>query len=236
MSIGLISKKDYKINDYISVHVPTLGEIFDFGQREYMGIVSSLVATPYEAMVMLDDMGIDFTTIDEWFVFELMFSYFASKYKKIKIIFGDLDLSLFESAIKPETGDKILYDFEHGYTIDRLAQQQISSVLREILVFPKNDKNPGNEVTKKHLLAKERKRIRRAAEKDGNQLEDLMLALVNTPEYKYNFDESMNLTLYQFNARVKQVQKKISFDHRMNGIYAGTVDVSKIDRNDLTWI
>ena len=41
MSIGLISKKDYKINDYISVHVPTLGEIFDFGQREYMGIVSS---------------------------------------------------------------------------------------------------------------------------------------------------------------------------------------------------
>ena len=55
-----------------------------------------------------------------------------------------------------------------------------------------------------------------------------MLALVNTPEYKYNFDESMNLTLYQFNACVKQVQKKISFDHRMNGIYAGTVDVSKI--------
>ena len=89
MSIGLISKKDYKINDYISVHVPTLGEIFDFGQREYMGIVSSLVATPYEAMVMLDDMGIDFTAVDEWFVFELMFSYFASKYKKIKIKYFD---------------------------------------------------------------------------------------------------------------------------------------------------
>ena len=76
-----------------------------------MSIVSSLVATPYEAMVMLDDMGVDFTTVDEWFVFELMFSYFAKKYKRIRIIFGNLDLSLFERAINKETGEDILYDF-----------------------------------------------------------------------------------------------------------------------------
>lgn len=55
MRLGLISKRDHKINNYITVHIPTLGEIFDFGQSEYMSIVSSLVATPYEAMVMLDD-------------------------------------------------------------------------------------------------------------------------------------------------------------------------------------
>ena len=236
MRLGLISKRDHKINNYITVHIPTLGEIFDFGQSEYMSIVSSLVATPYEAMVMLDDMGVDFTTVDEWFVFELMFSYFAKKYKRIRIIFGNLDLSLFERAINKETGEDILYDFEHGYIIDRLAQEQISSVLREILQFEKHDKIPGNAITKKYLIDRERRRLRRAANQEKEQLEDLILALVNTPEYKYNFEQSMELTLYQFNACVKQIQKKISFDHRMSGIYAGTVDASKISKEDLTWI
>lgn len=236
MSIGLIGKRECKINDYVTIYIPTLGEIFDFGQREYMGIVTSLVATPYEAMVLLDDMGVDFTTVDDWFVFKAMFSYYATKYKRIKILFGNLDLSLFELAVNKDTGEEVFCDFEHGYIIDKLAQEQICSVLRRVMHLEKNDKIPGNAVTKKYLIEKERKRMRRAAEKDNDQFEDIILALVNTPEYKYNFEESMNLTLYQFNACVKQIQKKISFDHRMNGIYAGTVDASKIDKEDLTWL
>lgn len=236
MKIDLITRKDYRVNDYVSVHIPTLQEVFDFGSREYMGLVSTLVATPYESMVMLDDMGVDFTEVDEWFVFTVMFLYYAKKYRKIEIIFGDLDLSLFQKAVNKETGEDILYDFEHGYIIDRLAQEQISKVLRESLQFEKHDKIPGNATTKRYLIERERRKLRRAAEKGGEQLEDIILALVNTPEFKYNFEQSMDLTLYQFNSCVKQIQKKISFDHRMNGIYAGTVDATKLDKDDLTWI
>ena len=50
MRLGLISKRDHKINNYITVHIPTLGEIFDFGQSEYM---SSQVFTSVLNCVLL---------------------------------------------------------------------------------------------------------------------------------------------------------------------------------------
>ena len=47
----------------------------------------------------------------------------------------------------------------------------------------------------------------------------------------------MDLSIYRFNQSLKQIQHKIAFDNTMTGVYAGTVDTSKLSNKDyLTWI
>ena len=55
---NLLKVSDYKVNDNIAVHVPTVDEIFDFGDQKYYNIVQTLIATPFDLMVELDDIGI----------------------------------------------------------------------------------------------------------------------------------------------------------------------------------
>ena len=69
---NLLKVSDYKINDKISVHVPTVDEIFDFGDMKYYSIIQTLIATPFDLMVELDDIGIDYETITNFQLFMLM--------------------------------------------------------------------------------------------------------------------------------------------------------------------
>ena len=69
---NLLKVNEYKINEKISVHVPSVDEIFDFGDQKYYSIVQSLVATPFDLMVELDDMGIDYESITNYQLFMLM--------------------------------------------------------------------------------------------------------------------------------------------------------------------
>ena len=47
----------------------------------------------------------------------------------------------------------------------------------------------------------------------------------------------MNLSIYNFNQSLKQIQHKITFDNTMIGVYAGTIDTSKMSNKDaLSWI
>ena len=68
-------------------------------------------------------------------------------------------------------------------------------------------------------------------------LEKLVVALVNRPEFKYNYEQVEDLTIYQFNKSFEQIQHKIVFDNTMVGVYAGTVDISRLgDRSCLSWV
>ena len=68
-------------------------------------------------------------------------------------------------------------------------------------------------------------------------LEKLVIALVNTSEFPYDYDSCMNLSIYRFHQSFKQIQHKIAFDKTMIGVYADTVDTSKLSNRDtLSWI
>ena len=65
----------------------------------------------------------------------------------------------------------------------------------------------------------------------------MVIALVNRPEFKYNYEQVNNLSIYQFNQSFEQIKASITFDNTMIGVYAGTVDTSKIkDKSCLSWI
>ena len=231
---NLLYQKAIPINDSIRIIIPTVGEIID-NEDAYYGLVSVLTAMPVDLMVQLEDAGIDFTSINEYELFLLLFAGFKSQ--DTSLIFGDLDLSKFKMAVNEQNGNVVLLDEEHDIKIDRAIHGQIAGVLRKIHHLEKNNRKPANKEAQEYMLKRAREKMRRKRNrKEDSQLEQLIIAMVNTEQYKYDFEGTRELSIYQFNESVRQIIKKVDYDNRMYGVYAGTVDAKDLSQDDLNWL
>lgn len=282
---SLLKLSSIDIVPNLTLKIPTVGEILD-DEKTYYSITSSLTASPFQYMVQLDDMGIDYTSIDEWELFRMLFLNYCNQelvYKmKIKeleiemkkhlttsddylqcknqieilntkiqengfnIIFKDFHLTSevdgkligFNEYQYNNSDEIVLFNPATQVEINRLIYNDLTDAIRKINLFEKVKYKPGNESAKKYLLEKERKKQKRNAKKPYEPyLEKLVIALVNTEEFPYNYETCMDLSIYKFNQSFKQIQHKISFNNTMVGVYAGTVDTSKMSNKDiLSWI
>lgn len=225
------------ITDKIYIRIPTVGEVLN-QEQFYYSMVYHLTMVPYQFMVQLDDIGIDYTTINEWQLFQFIFPQLGQG--NLSLIFGDTNTSDYKKDINSENKLPILSSHVNGISgnIDELVYVRIADTLRKIHNLEKVKSKPGNEEAKRYLLEKERKKMKRNAKKPYSPyLEKMVVALVNRPEFKYNYEETMNLSIYKFNQSFKQIQASITFDNTMIGVYAGTVDTSKLtDKSCLSWI
>ena len=233
-TLNLLYQREYAINDSIHLIIPSVGEIID-NEDDYYKIVTMLTAMPIDLMVQLDDAGIDFTEINEYELFLLMST--GLKTVDTSLVFKDLDFSKFDLALNQQNGTVVLRDSEHDIVIDRAIHNRIASVLRKIHHLEKNRRKPANEEAKSYMLrrAKE-KMLRNKNRKQESQLESLIIAMVNTEQYKYDFEGTRELSIYQFNESVRQVIKKVDYDNRMYGVYAGTINVKELSQDDLNWL
>lgn len=232
---SLLNLSSIDIIQNLTIRIPTVGEILE-DEQKYYGIVSTLTATPFQYMVQLDDMGIDYTTITDYELFKMLFPMYAQT--DLSILFGDLNTSDFNIYIDKKDDAQVIYSPNNNIVIDELVYNDLSETIRKINLFEKVNSKPGNETARKYLLRKERKKQKKNANKPYEPyLEKLVIALVNTSEFPYDYDSCMNLSIYRFNQSFKQIQQKISFDNTMIGVYAGTVDTSKMTNKDcLSWI
>ena len=232
---SLLNATSVDIVPNLSIRIPTVGEILE-DEDKYYEIVSSLTATPFQYMVQLDDMGIDFTTITDYQLFMMLFPMYAKS--DLSLLFGDLDTSDFGIYINQQDNSQVIYSPNNNIIIDELIYNDLADTIRKINMFEKVKSKPGNESARKYLLEKERKKQKRNAKKPKEPyLEKLVIALVNTSEFPYNYETCMDLSIYKFNQSFKQIQQKITFDNTMIGVYAGTVDTSKMTNKDaLSWI
>ena len=232
---SLLNATSVDIVPNLSIRIPTVGEILE-DEDKYYEIVSSLTATPFQYMVQLDDMGIDYTQITDYQLFMMLFPMYAKS--DLSLLFSDLDTSDFGIYINQQDNSTVIYSPNNNIIIDELIYNDLADTIRKINLFEKVKSKPGNESARKYLLEKERKKQKRNAKKPKEPyLEKLVIALVNTSEFPYNYETCMDLSIYKFNQSFKQIQQKITFDNTMIGVYAGTVDTSKMTNKDaLSWI
>ncbi len=232
---SLLVARSVPVADFLSVYIPTVGEILSSDDREYYQMVTTLTSTPYDLMVQLDDMGIDYEQITDFELFMLLFQ--SLQNKDLSLIFPGLNPTLLKPAKNKENGQVVLWDSVTGIVIDELIYNQICDALRKIHFTEKPKYRAGNKEAKKFLIERTRLKQKRQAQKPYRSfLEDLVVAMVNTEEFKYNYQETLDLTIYQFNASVRQIQRKINYNHVMSGCYFGTVDIKKIDQRELNWL
>ena len=233
-TLNLLYKDFYDINPFIRIQIPRVGDVLDH-EDEYYGAVSILTAMPVDMMVQLDDIGVDFSTINEWELFLLLFS--SLRAMDTSLIFGELDLSKFRPAVDTKTSEVILVDQDSGAKIDRLIYDQIGAVLRKIHNLKRNTRKPANDEARKFMMQRARLKLKRSRKRaSSSQLEELIVAMVNSEQYHYGFEGTRGLTIYQFNESVRQVIKKTEYNNRMYGVYAGTVNPKELSQDDLNWL
>lgn len=234
---NLLKVNEYKVNDKISVHVPTVDEIFDFGDQKYYSTVQTLVATPFDLMVELDDIGIDYESITDYQLFVLMMESIAINEDDTTIFFGNLNLKNLQEAVNPKNGEKVLWDKNNDIVIDQMIALEICNAIRKIHFWEAPVGRAGNAEAKRYLIERKRKTKQRLAKKPYKSfLESMIISLVNTEEFPYNYETVMGLSVYKLNASWRQIQKKKHWDQTMNGVYFGTVDKDKIDWEKISWL
>lgn len=227
--------KRYPINDSIAIEIPTVGEILA-QESNYYSLVSMLITSPIDHIVLLDDAGIDWTSITDYELFVMLFETVA-KGSDTHLIFGDLDLSPFEIRDTDKSEKIELVNPATGAVIDRSIYRKMSAVMCKIHHAKKDRRKPKNDEAKKFMLDRARTKARRHKnKKEKSQLEPLITAMVNATQFKYDFETVKSLTIYQFNESVHQIVRKTNYDNLMHGVYSGTVDSKHLSDKDLNWI
>lgn len=233
-TINLLYKDSYPINEDIAIRIPTVGEVLE-DEDNYYSLVYTLTSMPIDRMVQLDELGIDFTQINDYELFLLFFA--AIREQDTHLIFGDLDLKKFALAESEDGSSIVLVDSENDIVIDRRVQNQIAATLRKIHHLEKNRRKPANEEAKDFMLQVERDKMQRHKKRTSfSNLESLIIALVNTEQFNYRYDNVLDLTIYQFNESVRQIVHKVDYDNRMRGVYAGTISAKDLSQDDLNWL
>ena len=237
---SLLNQSSVQITDQLSLRIPTVGEILD-RESEYFSLISIMTSTPFQYMVQLDDLGIDYTTITDYEMFCLLFPVYAQQ--DTSIIFGDVylkDIALYHDN---STDLDVLYSPTSDIKIDEFVYYNMAKVMRQVNCIKYERKKPKGEKNKKYFLEKERRhlknleRIRKRKEFAQSEFEKLIVALVNNNRFKYDYDSILALPIYNFYQSFQQIQHDINFNNVMRGIYAGTIDTKKItDKSSLSWI
>ena len=231
---NILYSREIQVSDSVKIVIPSVGDILQ-DEEKYYSMVSCLTAMPIDMMCQLDDAGLDFTEIDAYDLFLMLFH--GLKDEDTSLIFGDLDLSKFELAANEKNGTLILLDKYNDIVIDKGIYYRVSDILRDMHGIEKDNRKPANEQAKAYMLERARVKMRRNKnKKKDSQLEPLIISMVCTEQYKYDFESTLNLSIYQFNECVKQIMRKVAYDNRMIGVYAGTVNAKELSRDDLNWL
>ena len=75
---SLLNQSSVQITDQLSLRIPTVGEILE-NESTYFSLVSIMTSTPFQYMVQLDDLGIDYTKITDYEMFQIFFTLIMRK-------------------------------------------------------------------------------------------------------------------------------------------------------------
>lgn len=225
---------DYVINDHIKVLQPTIKQIAEFGEKEFFSVVYTVTAIPSDMKANLWDLGIDWMEVDDFELFVMLSQTLTPD--RTKLLFGDLDFTKLKPYNHPHVeGEIVLADKETGVLIDKMIYLRIVSYLRKAFnITPKVEK-AANKMTKKILIEEDRKRIEFNKDKP---FKSFLLPLISSVKVKqgYTKDYVLNMGYVEFMNDVARLQVIHNADHLLSGVYAGTIDMKKINKQELNWM
>lgn len=226
--------KDYAVNDFIIIRHPTLDEIAEYGEREYLSLVSSLTATPSDLMYQLYLDGIDFTQETDFSVFCRMYRMFDKE--STQILFGELDIASMELCVNNLNDEVVLANPDRRIVIDQNVHRIMTDYLRKIHGFVKNERRPGNESTKRIMIEDAEEEYKKQKRKGfSSVLQPLMSSLVGSDLTSETYESLWRMKINVFMDTVSRTQKILNHHYLMQGIYSGNVDFKKVNKKELVW-
>ena len=212
----------------ITILSPSIGDVIALGESKFYSAINLFVANTTSYRLFLWDLQLDWNEVS---VFEL----FCMIYKNIdpdasKLLFGDLDFSLFEPKILnvDETTKKlILANAEQNVEIDEDVYQQIHQYLQLMFNMHPEELLTTEDRMKKWWISKDRREQERKAKKKESEkqysIQPVISALVNHPGFKYKLQELREVGVAEFYDSVQRLQIYEQSNALLHGIMGGFV-------------
>lgn len=212
--------KDFIINEYITIHHPTLGEICDFGEKKYFSFISQITSTPTDMRYVLHLSGKDWNNVSDYELFLNTYRLFSPD--SSGLIFGNLDLSKLISKLNTINNEIVLCDENDTIIIDRSIYEIIVGYLRKLHNLKKNEERAMNETTRLVLLEEAKEQYEDAGNKEYHStLLPLISTMTNMEGFKYNWSNVWDLKLNVFMDAVQQIQHIKNVDLLLASGYSG---------------
>ena len=235
---------NYVLPNGVEIKCPTLGEICDYGESNYLSMISIFTATTIDRCAQLDDMGIDYTEITNFQMF-VLFSEMLSNHGDEQLglvdsspLLGELNLSKFVHA--EQNGELCLVN-KDGVKFTNDIYEEMTSYIRKMHgIPPPQYTHVKDGFAKKQLIidarndAEFQKRLR-AIRGEHSMYLPYISALVNHPNFKYGWDNVWNMKVYAFFDSLKRISLIDNANHLYQGLYSGCIEYSKI-KNELNWL
>lgn len=224
----------YKVNDYITITIPKIGEIVKYGERDYYSMVNTLVAIPSDMKVQLWDMKprVDWMQITDFQLFMMLAPSLPKD--KTQILFGDLDFQAMKIFENKANGTIVLRNPDTGETIDELAYGKISSYLCASHNIHKKVERAANEFTKKFMIDEARQKLEYNAKQPYKSFLRPLISAVKC-RMGYTLDYVKNMGLYEFMDDLSRLQVIVNSDALLQGSYSRMIDAKKIPKSELDW-
>jgi hypothetical protein len=146
-------------------------------------------------------------------------------------------LSALEVRTRIDNNDTVFYDPINKVIIDEITYIIIAEYLRTMHGLIKKVEKPGNLKSKMYFIERDRRKMERIKDKPfKSQLKPIVSALINCDKFKYNHKTVWDLPIYVLFDSLHQINRLMSFEHVMQGVYSGTLDVANLSSDSQTWI
>ena len=232
--IRLLRGEPFDVGVGVTLYQPTMSDIAQFGEAEYLNFVSVLTSEPFDMPYYLDQMGIDFEQIKPFELFCILVS--GVPQTTSCLLFGDLDFSQFR--VVERDGELILIN-EAGIIIDSFTRERIADSVRRMHCLPKNVLTScENKFTHDLMIRQQKKNIEREQRKremfgEHSQYASLISSLAC--EW-HDYNTVFNLRVGQFFDAIIRMGYKQNANNLYRGLYSGTVSFKDIRKKDLDWM
>lgn len=228
----IICGEDFVLNDKLVLHNPTIREIKELKEINYLILINQLTMRPYDDMVGLDEKGINYLDVTDFEIFVRNIIHLPKELTSI--IFGDIDFQQFHPAVNKINNQPIITNGE--IVIDELIYQYIVDYIRGInFISAEVEYEPGNETFRKALIDKKKREIRRNSKKPFESRIGNILSFVVNEGKIYNYNTILDIKISQLYDSFYRLNHLQNYRQTMSGVYAGTVKYADLDKAQINW-
>lgn len=246
--LKILRGKPIEIKEGITLLQPSIGSIEERGEQSFMNYFWTICSSAWDMPAFFDDIGIEFMTVADWSFFTQIVS--SAPYEITSLIFKDIDFSKIQAAIKDVDGVQSIVlvnkevitvddkDYDVGaFEITEDDYNKFIPYIREMIGFQHKGRKAKNRATAKILIQEDRKERQRNKDKPYESLlVNSIISLVNTEEFNYTYESVFDITIYQLNKSLQQIQGKKNACAILQGSMSGFCDTSKIPSRDMQWV
>ncbi len=216
----------------ITVHQPTIGEIIQYGEKSYWGLVNTVTVISSDMKSELADDGVYWGDVPDFELFKSIMH--GMSVERTRILFGDVDFTKMGWYRQVENDSYCMYDPDSGVKIDILIYSHIFNYVATIHGIKKQPEYAGNMTTRRFMVEEDRLNKQRQRDKDyKSTLMPLASFLANSPGSTLGVNDMNDLHIFPFFDSVRRICTINSANLLLNGIYAGKVNPDKIQKKYL---